>query len=263
MTSLLLALLIPLLQAPPRDAVPARDRTAPAGNASVSGRVYSAATGTPLRGALVVLAPSSTVFDATSLRMPVDAAKSGVSTDAAGRFQITSVVPGVYYAVVLPNSYGGRYLAAGYGAVRGNDPGKPITIAGGAQVRGVDIALPPALAIEGRVLDEAGEPLSRMPVFAARLMPGSSSAERVPSLAPSTDDLGRYRIFGLEAGTYLVGVCFLCHAVVWAASRALLAPGAPACPSLGIWTRRGGRFWWSWRAWFRPSVRPSPPRSSA
>src|SRR6188508_2411253 len=167
MTSLLLALLIPLLQAPPRDAVPARDRTAPAGNASVSGRVYSAATGTPLRGALVVLAPSSTVFDATSLRMPVDAAKSGVSTDAAGRFQITSVVPGVYYVVVMPSSYGGRYLAAGYGAVRGNDPGKPITIAGGAQVRGVDIALPQALAIEGRVLDEAGEPLSRMPVFAA------------------------------------------------------------------------------------------------
>ena len=205
MTSLLLALLIPLLQAPPRDAVPARDRTAPAGNASVSGRVYSAATGTPLRGALVVLAPSSTVFDATSLRMPVDAAKSGVSTDAAGRFQITSVVPGVYYVVVMPSSYGGRYLAAGYGAVRGNDPGKPITIAGGAQVRGVDIALPPALAIEGRVLDEAGEPLSRMPVFAARLMPGSGSAERVASLATLTDDLGRYRIFGLEAGTYLVG----------------------------------------------------------
>ena len=136
--------------------------------------------------------------------MPVDAAKSGVSTDAAGRFQITSVVPGAYYVVVMPSSYGGRYLPAGYGAVRGNDPGKPISIAGGAQVRGVDIALPPALAIEGRVLDEAGEPLSRLLVFAARLMPGSDTAVRIPSMSMTTDDLGRYRIYGLEPGTYLV-----------------------------------------------------------
>ena len=150
-------------------------------------------------------APSSTLFDPTSLRLPLDAAKSGVSTDAAGRFQITSVVPGVYYVVVIPSNYGGRYLAAGYGAVRGNDPGKPITIAGGADVRGVDIALPPSLAIEGRVLDEAGEPLSRMPVFAARLMPGSDTAVRMPTSSMLTDDLGRYRIFGLEPGTYLVG----------------------------------------------------------
>ena len=131
-------------------------------------------------------------------------AKSGVSTDAAGRFQIPAVVPGVYYVVVMPGSYSGRYLAAGYGAVRGNDPGKPITIAAGAHLRGVDIALPSSLAIEGRVFDEAGEPLSRMPVFAARLMPGSDTAVRMPSVSALTDDLGRYRMFGLEPGTYLV-----------------------------------------------------------
>ena len=107
--------------------------------------------------------------------------------------------------MAIPSNYGGRHLAGGYGAVRGNDPGKPITVAGGAQVRGVDIALPPSLAIEGRVLDEAGEPLSRMPVFAARLMPGSDTALRIPTSSMVTDDLGRYRIFGLEPGTYLVG----------------------------------------------------------
>ena len=202
--ALFLALLIPLLQAPPRDAAPQRDRATPAGNASISGRVYSAATGAPLRGALVVLAPTSTLFDPTRLRLSPDAAKSGVSTDAAGRFRLPAVVPGVYYVVAIPSSYGGRYLAGGYGAVRGNDPGKPITIAGGADVRGVDIALPLSLAIEGRVHDEAGEPLSRMPVFAARLTPGSDAAVRVTSVSSLTDDLGRYRIYGLEAGTYLV-----------------------------------------------------------
>ena len=74
MQALLLAFLIPLLQAP-RDAAPQRDRAMPAGTASVSGHVYSAA-GTPLRGALVVLAPASTVFDPTNLRMGSDAASS-------------------------------------------------------------------------------------------------------------------------------------------------------------------------------------------
>ena len=202
--ALFLALLIPLLQAPPRDAAPQRDRATPPGNASISGRVYSAATGAPLRGALVVLAPTSTLFDPTRLRLSPDAAKSGVSTDAAGRFRLPAVVPGVYYVVAIPSSYGGRYLAGGYGAARGNDPGKPITIAGGADVRGVDIALPLSLAIEGRVHDEAGEPLSRMPVFAARLTPGSDAAVRVTSVSSLTDDLGRYRIYGLEAGTYVV-----------------------------------------------------------
>ena len=203
--ALLLALLLQLVQAPPRDTAPQRDRaTPPSSNASVSGRVYSAATGGAVRGVLVVLAPVSTPFEGSSFRVPVDLAKSGVSTDATGRFQITSAVPGVYYVVAIPSSYSGRYLAAGYGAVRGNDPGKPITIAGGADVREVDIALPSTLAIEGRVFDEAGEPLSRIPVFAARLMPGSDSAERVLSVAGLTDDLGRYRLYGLEAGTYLV-----------------------------------------------------------
>jgi hypothetical protein len=201
--ALLLALLLQLMQVSPRDTAPQRDRAAPAGTASVSGRVYSA-TGAPVRGALVVLAPVSTPFEGSNFRVPLDLAKSGASTDATGRFQITSALPGVYYVVAMPSSYSGRYLAAGYGAVRGNHPGKPITIASGTDVRGVDIALPLTLAIEGRVVDEAGEPLSRIPVYAARHMPGSDSAERLSSIAALTDDLGRYRLYGLEAGVYLV-----------------------------------------------------------
>jgi hypothetical protein len=203
--ALLFALLIPLLQTPPGDAAPQRDRATPAGNAAVSGRVYSAATGAPLRGALVVLAPLSTVFDGTSMRMRGEPSSSSASTDAAGGFRITSVVPGVYYLVAWPSSYSGRNLAAGHGTVRGNDPGKPITVGSGADLRGLDIALPLSLAIEGRVLDDAGEPVSRMAVFAARFMPGSDSVERVLVPPSVTDDLGRFRIFGLEAGTYVIG----------------------------------------------------------
>ena len=170
--ALFLALLIPLLQAPPRDSVPQRDRAALPGSASISGRVYSAVTGAPVRGALVVLV-AAPLPDPTSLRLRSDAAKGGESTDASGQFKITGAVPGSYYVVAMPGTYSGRHLPAGYGAARANDAGKAITLASGADVRGVDIALPPAVAIEGRVLDENGEPLSRISIFAARLLPGS------------------------------------------------------------------------------------------
>jgi hypothetical protein len=138
------------------------------------------------------------------MRMRVDPSTASASTDVAGRFRISSVVSGVYYLVAWPGSNSGRNLAAGHGAVRGNDPGKPIAIASGADLSGLDIALPGSLAIEGRVLDDTGEPLSRMAVFAARLRPGSDAAERVLTVSSLTDDLGRYRIFGLEAGTYVM-----------------------------------------------------------
>ena len=54
-------------------------------------------------------------------------------------------------------------------------------------------------------MDEAGEPLSRD----AGVRRHASARQRFrparPVLDVLTDDLGRYRIFGLEAGTYLVG----------------------------------------------------------
>ena len=49
-------------------------------------------------------------------------------------------------------------------------------------------------------MDEAGEPLSRMNVIAARVMAGSDVAQRIGHEPATTDDLGRYRIYGLEPG---------------------------------------------------------------
>jgi protocatechuate 3,4-dioxygenase beta subunit len=45
-----------------------------------------------------------------------------------------------------------------------------------------------------------------MPVIAARVMPGSDVAQRVGHEPATTDDLGRYRIYGLEPGEYVVAV---------------------------------------------------------
>ena len=134
-------LLAPLPQLPPRDQ-PARQGLQSAATAAISGRVYAAATGTPLQGALVFLASASSSEIAPG-SLPRDAgARTGALTDALGRFRITGVAPGVYRLIANPAAYAGRYLAAGHGALRGNDAGKRLTLIAGEEINNADIALP-------------------------------------------------------------------------------------------------------------------------
>jgi ADP-ribose pyrophosphatase YjhB (NUDIX family) len=204
-TSLLLALLLALLQTP-RD----RPATAPAAGGVVSGRVYAEATGAPIQGALVMLSPSSAPMDGWSAvsfggsGFRIDTAGYSVETDVAGAFVIPGIRPGEYRLVARPGYFGGRYLAAGYQAVRAGDSGKPIAVRNGDRLAGLDIALPTAAAIEGRVIDDSGASLSMMTVVAARIMPGSDVPQPVRHRPTLTDDLGRYRIYGLEPGEYIV-----------------------------------------------------------
>ena len=198
-------LLLAVLQAlPPRDAV--RPRPAAAGTASVSGRGYSAVSGAPVRGAVVALA-AGPLEDVMTPRARFEAAKAGATTDEDGRFRLSGVPAGTYYVIAMPSTSSGRHLPAGYAARTANDPGRTVAVAEGADVRGVDIALPPALAIEGRVVDELGEPLARVWIFAGRYSAGSDVPQRVGPTGMfgiQTDDLGHYRLYGLEPGTYVV-----------------------------------------------------------
>ena len=47
-----------------------------------------------------------------------------VTTDASGGFSFTGVAPGAYRLIVSPAFHQGRYLPAGHGASRPNDPGR-------------------------------------------------------------------------------------------------------------------------------------------
>jgi hypothetical protein len=199
------ALLLPLLQLPPRD----RPAAVTPGGGAVSGRIYAEATGAPIEGALVVVAVSprmSSDWSVWSAGGSLNIETSGYSaeTDAAGAFVITGIAPGEYRLVAKPSPYDGRYLTTGFRATRANDPGKPIVVRNGDRLEGFDVALPSAAAIEGRVTAANGEPLSQMFVVAARIRAGSDTPERVPHPPAITDDLGRYRIYGLEPGEYVV-----------------------------------------------------------
>ena len=187
---------------------PARRDQPPAGAVSISGRVQAAGTGAPIQGAVIVLVTAPLMESHSSGRDLEGARIDGrtATTDASGGFSFTGVAPGAYRLIVSPAFHQGRYLPSGHGASRPNDPGRAFTVRAGEDIRDLTLTLPAGVAIEGRVMDEAGEPLSRMNVIAARVMAGSDVAQRVGHEPATTDDLGRYRIYGLEPGEYVVAV---------------------------------------------------------
>jgi 5-hydroxyisourate hydrolase-like protein (transthyretin family) len=101
------------------------------------------------------------------------------------------------------------FVTLQFGQKLPQDSARRIDLKDGVHFEKADIALPPTTAIEGRLLDEFGDPAPGVVVqvsqvvFAAgkrRLMPVGSGA-----LPPRpTDDLGRFRIFNLPSGDYYV-----------------------------------------------------------
>ena len=73
----------------------------------------------------------------------------------------------------------------------------------GATVEAPPVRLPFGASVSGQVVDERGEPVAAIPVYALAEMDGSSKRQPTGPLSV-TDDLGRYRLYGLRAGTVLV-----------------------------------------------------------
>jgi len=130
----------------------------------------------------------------------------GAVTDAEGRYRITDVAPGAYRVSVFAPAY----------AVEGerdpSSPGKTINLAEGDNVEGLDFALARGAVITGKVTDDKDRPVIAAPVNAYKFDP-DGNRQRLNLFNPmytrwETDDRGVYRIFGLEAGRYLVAVGF-------------------------------------------------------
>ena len=185
---------------------PARRDQAAAATVSISGRVQAEGTGAPVQGASVLLV-TAPVIESHSSGRDAEAARidgRSTTTDRSGGFRFTGVAQGSYRLIVSPAFHQGRYLPAGHGASRPNDAGRTITVRAGEDMKDLVLTLPAGVAIEGRVADEFGEPLSRMTVVAARVMAGTNTAQRIGHEPATTDDRGHYRIYGLEPGEYVV-----------------------------------------------------------
>ena len=118
------------------------------------------------------------------------------STEADGHFRVEGVVPG-RYSIFLERT----------GFVGVNNRGRKsdvnvITIQAGTSVEDLLFRMLPTATITGRIIDEDGDPVSGVRIFALRKKPGKTTREAVSSNA--THDLGEYRLAGLFPGQYTV-----------------------------------------------------------
>jgi Carboxypeptidase regulatory-like domain len=191
---------------PPAAQAPARDAAAKpsTGTARLSGRVLAADTGKPLRRAFVLVAPAG--LDAVQLQL--GRLSRSVSTDADGRWTLTALPSGQYQITVSK----GGYVSLQFGQRRPYEQGRPVDLTPGQSVERLDVVLPRAAAISGRITDELGEPITHafVTVSRRRFVDGqrvvAPVSEGIQALLSGglTDDMGRYRIYGLSPATYYV-----------------------------------------------------------
>ena len=164
---------------------------APKSTAGIRGRVVAAATGRPVRLATITLSPGTP----SGIRT--------VRTDANGQYELASLPAGRYaFFVTHP-----AYLTQEFDQPRPLARYRLLELADGEQLDGMDFSLHRGAAITGIISDEAGDPMPDVRVMALREQYGpygrSLSQARTPLEIP-TDDEGRFRVFGLLPGTYVV-----------------------------------------------------------
>ena len=185
--------LLPLAQTPP-----AATR---AETASIRGRVTDKVSGEPIARAVITAAPADGRSRATA-----------TLADDDGRYVFPAIVPGRYFIRAEAPRFAARYVGALYRGTTASNT--TIALQGGEERTSIDIALPRAYAITGRVVDVDGEPAARVRVVARQ---ADGSGGRGPGR--ETDDLGRFRIFGLPPGRYTVCSEFMSTVSIQVRSR--------------------------------------------
>jgi carboxypeptidase family protein len=161
--------------------------TRPKREGMISGRLV-ADDGQPMGGAQVIAIGVS--------KSPIAGAIQTANCDADGNFKVTGLSHGVYSIVAQ---------APGYVSVQ--DLSRKYRVG-----ESVIIRMARGGVITGRVTDEFGEPMVGVQVSADRVADSEGkpdkSATKMSDMYSSrtTDDRGVYRIYGLEAGAYVVGV---------------------------------------------------------
>lgn len=177
-------------QRPSRDTSASQPGAAvtPAPKGSITGRVLAADTGRPVIRARVMLAGAQ-----------VQGGR-GALTDNEGRFELTDLPEGRYTLTAGKTGF----ITLSYGQRRPLQAGTPIQLADAQQLTGLDFRLPRGSVIAGHVFDEAGDPLPGASVRVMRYEYAQGNRQLVPVGVAQTDDLGGYRVWGLNPGDYYV-----------------------------------------------------------
>src|SRR5215813_11060777 len=124
------------------------------------------------------------------------------TTDAEGRYKFSDVAAGGYIVSVHAPAY-----ALQVERRRRSDAGKGLNVSENDNLENVDLTMTRGGVVTGKVTDEDGRPVIAESVTVFRL---DQQGKRIQTNAfepfgrEETDDQGIYRIFGIEAGLYLV-----------------------------------------------------------
>jgi hypothetical protein len=195
---------------------PPRSGGQAAATAMIHGRVFDGESGQPLPRARVV-------GDAF-------VASWATTTDDQGRYELKDLPAGRYSIV----AFKAGYLTLAYGQTRPLEAGRGAPVAGwpvdlleGQALDKVDISLPRGGVITGHVVDEYGDPVPDAQVSTLGFQYVQGRRRLVPS-GPSavTDDLGEYRLHGLNPGDYYVSATVRPYRVI--------SPGDEEEPSYAV-----------------------------
>jgi protocatechuate 3,4-dioxygenase beta subunit len=191
------------LATPPADApsfqpllAPSSSRSAALGpeTGSLVGRVVRAVDGATVPNALVRQASVTT------------GAGTAIRADAAGQFEFAGLADGGY-ALMAQSPQMANARAGAFQSFRG---ARLASLKDGRQSSDVTLVVAQFMTIEGRILDEFGDPVAGVrPRLAVRgVIHGQAQLISMgdSSLDKKTDDLGRFRFSHLEAGDYYLEV---------------------------------------------------------
>lgn len=171
-------------------AVPTQSTT-PNPNAvcSVEGVVVKTTTGEALKKITVNL-----------MSVPGDHPSLSDVTDGNGHFAFNEVEPGSYALAAGGNGYPQQ----GFGNKRGRPGGNVLTLTPGSHDKDLVIRMVPPGVITGTVRDEQGDAVIGGQVRALRVAHVGRRMPPSPGGSAQTNDLGQYRLYGLEPGQYFV-----------------------------------------------------------
>lgn len=170
---------------------PAADSSSNDKLCTVGGKVVNSTTGEPLRKAVVELDQHEGSGESKEL---------SALTDSVGLFCLQNVEPGSYDLAVHHTGY----VRQSYGARQRGAPGAVLTLAAGQKMNDLLFRLEKTASVEGRVVDQDGDPVQAAEISVATRKTSHGLQEIEPQNTTSTDDRGEFRIWGILPGKYVI-----------------------------------------------------------